>query len=176
MEQQEAAGLIKMGIPEIGVQHWADLGCGGGTFTRALAGLLPWRSYIHAVDKDIQQLPPRVNEVSIGFNRANFITDRLALNGLDGILMANSLHYVRDKVELLQRLEGCFRSDKRFIIVEYESRRPNPWVPYPIPYLQLADLAARLGYHSEKLNEVASRFGGSMYSALLVKGEGLNLG
>jgi SAM-dependent methyltransferase len=170
MEQTEAMALIGGGIETECVQHWADLGCGSGTFTKALAELLAWSSYIHAIDKDTQHLPPMVNEVSIGFRRANFIKDQLILNGLDGILMANSLHYVRDKACLLQLLEECFRSDKRFVIVEYENRWPSPWVPYPIPYVQLAKLAVQLGYRISKIDEVASRFGGSMYSALLQKG------
>ena len=169
MEQREAMGMIKMGIPETGVQHWADLGCGGGAFTRALAGLLPFNSYIHAVDKDRQMIPNRFNEVSIGFNQLNFITDALALNGLDGILMANSLHYVADKAALLQKLEHCFRANRRFVVVEYEGRWPNPWVPYPIPYAKLAELGKRLGYQTDKIAELPSRFGGVMYSAVMVK-------
>ena len=166
MEQKEAIALIKRGISGKSAQHWADLGCGGGTFTTALAGVLPWDSYIHAADKDPQHLPARINEVSIGFNRLNFNSDSLAFSDLDGILMANSLHFVRDKAQLFKRLENCFKAERRYIIVEYEGRWPSPWVPYPVPYLKLVDLAK--GYEVSKLAELPSRFGGMMYSALLV--------
>jgi SAM-dependent methyltransferase len=167
MEQREAIRLIDKGIPGKGVQHWADLGCGEGTFTRALAALLPWGSYIHAVDKERQFLPALINEVSIGFNQLDFVKEDLTLDGLGGILMANSLHYVRDKAGLLKRLEPCFRKDFRFVVVEYESRWPSPWVPYPVSYAALAKLGDQLGYQVSKLTEAPSRFGGMMYSAVL---------
>jgi trans-aconitate methyltransferase len=166
MEQTDATTLIRGGVAGKSIQHWADLGCGDGTFTKALAGILPWNSYIHAIDKDIQHLPPRINEVTIGFKHLNFISDALVSHDLHGILMANSLHYVRHKGQLFKRLESSFRTERRFIVVEYESRWPSPWVPYPISYLKLVELAK--GYQASKLAEFPSRFGGSMYSALLV--------
>jgi ubiquinone/menaquinone biosynthesis C-methylase UbiE len=167
MEQVEAVSLIKNGIAGNSVQRWADLGCGGGTFTRALADLLPAASHIVAVDKERQRLPGDIHNVSVEFIRSDFINDSIVLVDVDGILMSNSLHYVKDKIGLLKKLEVCFGNERRFIIVEYDSRRANPWVPYPIPYLQLADIAAQLGYHIQKMNELPSRFGGVIYSALL---------
>ena len=169
MEQSEAIGLISAGIPGTGVQHWADLGCGVGTFTTALATLLPWHSYIHAVDKDKQHLPAMLNEVSIGFSQLDFTKSTFILSGLDGILMANSFHYVRDKAGLLLRLGDYFRSEQRFVIVEYENRWPGPWVPYPIPFLKLVSLGSGMGYRVNKTAESPSRFGGLMYSAVMVK-------
>jgi trans-aconitate methyltransferase len=168
MEQVEAVSLIKNGVRGDNAQRWEDLGCGGGTFTRALAGLLPVTSHIIAVDKDRQRLPGDIHNVSVEFIRSDFINNLLVLGNIDGILMANSLHYVKDKITLLTKLEGSFNHERRFIIVEYDSRRANPWVPYPVPYLQLAELAAQLGYHIQKMNEMPSRFGGVIYSALLL--------
>jgi len=170
MEQAEAVSLIKQGIACTNVQRWADLGCGGGTFTRALADLLPPASHIVAVDKERQRLPPEIHSVSVEFIRSDFINHSLDLGNIDGILMANSLHYVKDKVTLLKKLEEYFGHERRFVIVEYDSRRSSKWVPYPIPYLQLADLAAQLGYSIQKMNELPSRFGGIIYSALLLLG------
>ena len=52
MQLSEAIELIqKINIPGNKPQVWADLGCGDGLFTRALATLLPEGSIIHAVDK-----------------------------------------------------------------------------------------------------------------------------
>ena len=167
MEHSEAVNLIRDGIESPTIQHWADLGCGSGTFTTALASLLPAKSKIIAVDKDWQRITPNINNVDIEFIQQDFINDKIAFNNIDGVLMANSLHYVRDISALLKKLEACFRDEHAFVIVEYESRRANPWVPYPIRYIQLADLATQLGYSIKKLNEMPSRFGGAMYSALL---------
>lgn len=82
------------------------MGCGTGTFTEALATILPAHSKITGVDKNNQQLPPQMgNQVSIKFIEADFETEALEVAGLDGILMANSLHFIRDKESLIRRLE-----------------------------------------------------------------------
>src|SRR4051812_24720926 len=77
---------------------WADLGCGSGTFTYALAHLLAPHSKILGIDKSLQQLQPTTsNNVEVVFRQADFMSDALIFPPLDGILMANALHYVRDK-------------------------------------------------------------------------------
>ena len=54
MDSHDAAALIRPAIPRTsGV--WADLGAGTGTFTRALAHLLP-HARIYAVDRDASAL------------------------------------------------------------------------------------------------------------------------
>ena len=89
MNASDATKLIEKGVTAMQAQRWADLDCGSGTFTRALASLLPAGSKVIAVDKVFQNLPDFIN--------ANFTTDDLQLGHLDGILMANSLHGVKDK-------------------------------------------------------------------------------
>ena len=156
MKAEDAIKLIEKGISTAQLQRWADLGCGSGMFTKALASLLPPGSKVIAVDKEPQNLPD--------FIQADFINDDLQLGALDGILMANSLHYVKDKARLFKKFDV-----PKFLIVEYDTARSNPWVPYPISYANLEQLAKGLGYHIEKLATQPSRFGGNMYSALLSK-------
>jgi hypothetical protein len=48
---------------------------------------------------------------------------------LDGILMANLLHFVRDQTGLLRRVAAHLCPTGRFLIVEYEQPTPIPWVP-----------------------------------------------
>ena len=116
---------------------------------------------ITAVDKQSQSLP-------FDFLKADFAKDDLPLSNLDGILMANSFHYIRDKAKLIKKLETYFSTNPTFLIVEYNTTRFNPWVPYPINYEKLYQLFTNLGYNTiNKLNELPSRFGGRMYSALI---------
>ena len=58
MTHDEAVGLISSGrlTNSPGPATWADLGCGDGTFTLALASLLPAGSTIYAVDQDAAAL------------------------------------------------------------------------------------------------------------------------
>ena len=161
MKAEEAIRLIRNGVTGEGPQHWADLGCGSGTFTFALQSLLAPGSRITAIDKQKQVLPA-------DFIKADFEKDDLNLTGLDGILLANSLHYVRDKTRLIKKLENYFAAKPAFLIVEYDTSRSNLWVPYPVSYQNLQQLFTALGYSSiHLLAEASSRFGGRMYAALV---------
>ncbi len=160
MDQTQAVSLIQNAITSDQPQQWADLGCGAGTFTLALNSILPACSQLTPIDKQTQNLP--------NFFKANFEKDDLPLSGLDGILMANSIHFIRDKTKLIKKLESYFSAKPTFLIVEYDITRFSPWVPYPLNYQKLQKLFTELGYSSlTKLAELPSRFGGLMYSALI---------
>ncbi|MES2063448.1 MAG: methyltransferase domain-containing protein [Bacteroidota bacterium] len=161
MEQADAIYLIQKAITGTSPQKWADLGSGSGTFTLALQTLLPEGSNLTAIDKQNQNLP-------VPFIKADFEKDKLPLTELDGILMANALHYTSDKTELIKKLETYFAKIPTFLIVEYDTTTYNPWVPYPINFQNLHQLFTGLGYRSiTKLADITSRFGGRMYSALI---------
>lgn len=136
-------------------QHWADLGCGNGLFSKALLSLLPTGSIVHAIDQTNQSF----KESSIKFKKLNFINDPLDLPLLNGILMANSLHYVKDKLSLLGRLRGSMVKDGSFILVEYDMDVSNTWVPYPLLYSTAISLFKQVGFKSfEKIAERQSIF------------------
>lgn len=161
MQQADATHLIQNAITGDKPQRWADLGSGSGTFTLALNSIQPPGNHVTAVDKQAQKLP-------VGFIRANFEKDDLPLSGLDGILMANSIHYIHDKQKLIRKLETYFSNNPAFLIIEYDTVRSGPWVPYPINYVNLHQLFTALGYTSiTKLAEAPSQFGGQIYSALI---------
>lgn len=170
MTLPDALNLLK-GLPLLPnvPATWADLGCGSGLFTTALAQLLPAGSVIHAIDREQQKIKQPANGVAIEFTHADFITDTLPLPPLDGILMANSLHYVKDQERFLGRMQSHLHHDSRWLIVEYDTARSNPWVPYPIEKHQLAALFGRAGYHTiTALGSQPSRFRqGDLYAAIL---------
>ncbi|MBX3014029.1 MAG: class I SAM-dependent methyltransferase [Caldilineaceae bacterium] len=172
MELQEGIALIRNEqVTTAGPQRWADLGCGTGFFTDALARLLPVASLIYAVDKSAT-LPRRrtgTKSVAIEPLRLDFVRDRLPVEPLDGILMANSLHYVRDQLAFLQQAQRYLKPQHHFLIVEYELERANPWVPYPLSYHTLTDLFAQAGYTTiTKLHErTPVRGADTMYGALI---------
>src|SRR5262245_66522725 len=105
MTKDQAVELIA--DADIGGQRpttWADLGCGEGIFTLALATLLPKQSVIHAMDRDpnaLRQIPDRWSGVSISTHVGDFLTAAWPFDHLDGILLANSLHYVRDQLPFI---------------------------------------------------------------------------
>ncbi len=155
---------------------WADLGSGTGAFTLALADLLGAGGRIISVDRDAAALREqeramraRFPNVAVEYRQADF-TRPLELAGLDGIVMANSLHFQRDKAPVLALVRGYLRPGGRLVLVEYNSDRGNPWVPYPLAYETWAALAARSGFaETRKLAAVPSRFLGEIYSAVSVR-------
>lgn len=150
MTNQEALALIKQGIDDTGKpQVWADLGCGSGTFTNALAHLLAPKSHVFAVDKHPQQLNIENNQgVSVQFLDADFEHSAFDFPLLDGILLANSLHFVEHKEALIKRLEKYLSPKKNFLIIEYETLDANQWVPFPVDFGRLKELFTALGYKS----------------------------
>jgi trans-aconitate methyltransferase len=152
MEIQEAVDLLRDAVGE-STGIWADLGAGGGTFTLALAELLGAGSAIYAVDADANAVHalgdlPAIGETRIIPVKADF-TRPLELPGpsrpLDGLLMANALHFVRDATGVLSRLVQNVRGGGRVIVVEYDQRRASRWVPHPIPAASWPTLAAGAG-------------------------------
>jgi ubiquinone/menaquinone biosynthesis C-methylase UbiE len=152
---------------------WADLGAGSGAFTLALADLVGPHGIVHAVDRDRAALAElRAAAVSI-VPTAQIVTTvadftrPLDLRELDGIVMANSLHFVEDKLPVLGLVRGYLRRGGRFILVEYDSDRGNPWVPFPLSFTTWQSLAADADFvGTRRIATIPSRFLGRIYSAL----------
>jgi ubiquinone/menaquinone biosynthesis C-methylase UbiE len=160
MKTKDAETLIEKAFDaEDRTECWADLGCGSGTFTYALANCLKAGSTIYAVDKEMPVLTP-TNNVNIQCIRADMETIIFRNSELDRILMGNSFHYVKDKNSLMQRLRPFLKSDGRFLIVEYDTDKANKWVPFPITFQELLLLFKNNGFNKvEKIGERSSIFG-----------------
>src|SRR5437899_9532487 len=104
MDHVDLVRLLRDGVESTG-GVWADLGAGEGAFTLALADLLGTGAKITAIDRDAGSLRRLASAVgrqpaSIQTVVADF-TRPLNVSGLDGVVMANSLHFVRDKAPVL---------------------------------------------------------------------------
>jgi SAM-dependent methyltransferase len=170
---RDAVEMISGGVRALGPGTWADLGAGDGTFTRALAQLLAPGSVVHAVDVDdaaLAQIASKRDSVSIVTHRADFMQEPWPFAArLDGILMANSLHYVREQEQFIQRCDTHLKADGCFVVVEYDFDRPNRWVPYPVSRHRLTGLFTAEGYSAPvwlgSRPSVYQR--GEMYAALI---------
>jgi ubiquinone/menaquinone biosynthesis C-methylase UbiE len=172
MNHEDHVYLLSRGISEQG-GVWADLGSGTGAFTLALADLLGPGAQIYSVDKDRGSLREqervmalRFPGTSVSYLAANF-THPLDLPPLDGVVMANSLHFLRDKAATLQLIRGYLRPGGRLLLIEYNADRGNPWVPHPLSYPAWEALSRRQGFTGTRLlATLPSRFLGEIYSAL----------
>jgi SAM-dependent methyltransferase len=175
MDERDAESLIATAIPRTaGV--WADVGAGDGTFTRALLHLLGPGSRVYAIDRDRKALARLTRQTDSSSGSVIPVVADLAhpfeLSSearpeLDGLVFANSLHYFRDPAELLGRLVAWLGPDGRVVIVEYDGRGPNRWVPYPIPRSALPDLVRHAGLKPPTITaERPSAYGGTMYVAV----------
>ncbi|MBC8045191.1 MAG: class I SAM-dependent methyltransferase [Fimbriimonadaceae bacterium] len=152
---------------------WADLGCGSGTFTAALAHLLNKDSIIHAIDLNnaaLQKIPETIQHVVIKKHHADFIKMQFPFENADGILMANSLHYIEDKLSFLKRIKTHLKKGNCFLIIEYDTEITNPWVPYPVNFQSLKELFKQCGYTSiTKLHERNSVYNRAMMYSTFIK-------
>jgi len=83
------------------------------------------------------------------------------------VLMANSLHFVRDKPPVLGLVRATLKPGGRLIVVEYGTEHGNPWVPFPFSFPTWEKMAADAGFESTRLlRTIPSRHLGSLYSAV----------
>jgi ubiquinone/menaquinone biosynthesis C-methylase UbiE len=180
VNHSDHVALLRPGVLDSGREGaannmvWADLGAGSGAFTLALAELLPAAEII-AVDRDLAALQAaerafheRFPHARVRYITADF-TQPLDLPPLDGIVIANALHYIPDsaKEPVVRGLARLLKPDGRLIVVEYNVDRGNTWVPYPLSYPTWEALAHRIGFtHTRLLGRVPSRFLGEFYSAV----------
>jgi ubiquinone/menaquinone biosynthesis C-methylase UbiE len=170
--------LIMPGIPVPG-GVWAELGSGSGIFTLALLEVAGPQIELYSVDRDAKALEKQRRAVSARYPQARVTylhTDfsrPIELPALDGILMANALHFTKfdQQQAVLQRTCTYLKPEGgKLIIVEYEARRGNPWVPYPVDFESFQYLAGEAGLSEvRRLAMIPSSFMGSMYSAIGVR-------
>ncbi|HYX81808.1 MAG TPA: class I SAM-dependent methyltransferase [Gemmatimonadales bacterium] len=174
MNSREAEDFLAKAIPR-GRGVWADLGAGSGTFTRALAHILGPGSTIYAVDRDTGAIAALERAGAVdGVKLIPMIGDftralELPPSGrgkLDGLLLANALHFASEPAQVLARLVEWLRPGGNVVLIEYDRRRANRWVPYPIDVERLAGIAESAGLSPPVVSgSMPSRYTGIIYIA-----------
>ena len=156
---------------------WADLGAGSGAFTFATRELTGPTASIYAVDKDRASLHALEQDYHARFGDSQNLnllvgdfSRRLDIPPLDGIVMANSLHFFKDKEKILRHVSSYLKPNGILLVVEYNVDSGNPWVPYPFSFETYCKLASRAGFTQPRLlAKVPSRFLREFYSAACEK-------
>jgi SAM-dependent methyltransferase len=85
---------------------------------------------------------------------------------MDGVLMANALHFVKAKAPVLALVRSYLKPGGRFVLVEYDADRGNLWVPHPISYTTWLAVAPGAGFSGARLlGRVPSRFLSAIYAS-----------
>ena len=150
MNLSEARALIAPAVSQ-GDMTWADIGAGTGLFTLAICQLIG-SGTVYAVDKSPHalwslQVPEGTKVVVIegDFNRS------MDLPAVDGLLMANALHYAKNPDPVLRNVLSHLRPGGLFILIEYETTSANQWVPYPITFESFSSIAVNVGLTTPSL-------------------------
>ena len=177
MDHGDHVALLRPAVEPGGT--WADIGAGEGAFTLALADLLGPGGRIVAVDRDGRALATNAAAVGSRFPAtrlttliADFASDRPLplgeLDVLDGLVAANSLHFLAPgrQVPVVRSLAAQLRAGGRFVVVEYDADRGNPWVPHPFSYRSWERMALSAGLTgTRQIGRVRSGFLGAIYAA-----------
>ena len=146
VELLRPAGLAGGGV-------WADLGAGAGAFTMALRELVGPEAILYAVDADAPRLQDLQKDYSERFGDTTNLhlmpadlSKRPETPPLDGVLMANSLHFFENKEPLLRAIRTLLKPGGLLLLVEYNVDEGNMWVPYPLSFESFRQLAPRAGY------------------------------
>lgn len=175
MDHGDHVALIRGGVEGAG-PRWLELGAGEGAFTLALADVLGPVGEIIALDRDRGALriaaaavQRRFPAIAVSTLAADF-TASLPEGPFDGILAANSLHFVGDRRAILATARAALLPGGRLIVVEYDADRGNPWVPHPFSFDRWLEEAAAAGFDDVRiLHRVPSRFLGAIYGAVATR-------
>lgn len=168
--------LIAAAVPDHG-GTWADLGAGTGNFTWALAELPGTNGTIYALDRDLRAIvaqrkrmvqdPPRATIIP---RQVDFI-QKLDVPALDGVLIANALHFIKDQTRALKEIYARMKPQSRLLVVEYEVEQVLRWAPYPLPMARFVTLARANGFVAPQLvgQRRSPSSGVVMYAAVVIK-------
>ncbi len=165
---------------------WADFGAGSGAFTLALRELVGLDATIYAVDKDKSALRELEDSHRARFNSTlrhaqgdasnlillpNDFSRPLEIPPLDGIVMANSLHFFKDKEKILRHVRSFLKPNGILLLIEYNVDKGNLWVPHPLTFESFQALAPKAGFTEPRLlAKVPSNFLREFYSAVACAG------
>lgn len=171
MDHADHVSLLRKGIPRPG-GVWADLGAGRGAFTLALAELIGPTGEIYALDQDAGALEVNARSMRSRFPDHNVqyeigdYTEPHPLPPLDGIVMANTLHFQPNPVPVVQLCRRYLRPGGRLLLVEYNLNQPHGAVPYPVAYPRWQSIARDAGFEQTTLlARRPSRFLREIYAA-----------
>lgn len=172
MNHEDHVALIRAGVEGAG-PTWLELGAGEGAFTLALADVLGVSGRIVAVDRDARALATMRTRVASRFPAAAIQTvvadfaNGLPVGPFDGVLAANSLHFVALPADVLAAIRAALTPGGRLVLVEYDADHGNPWVPHPISFASWRRLAPASGFAEPRLiHRVPSRFLNAIYGSM----------
>jgi ubiquinone/menaquinone biosynthesis C-methylase UbiE len=175
MDHRDHVALIRAGVAGAGA-HWLELGAGDGAFTLALADVIGEGASIVALDRDRRALERLADRMARRFADTRLepldgdMRRDIPAGPFDGILAANSLHFVDDLAPVLAASHRAIRPGGRLVVVEYDADAGNTWVPHPFSFARWRSIAVEAGFDEPTLiHRVPSRFLGAIYGAVATR-------
>jgi len=166
-----AQRIIKvLSIPKLGkTEEWVIYGIAKPEFAQAFASKLGPDGHLHVVDKSSAKLAKinieAENMAEISLHHKDFSAAKL-FDGLDGIFLAYSMHSIQNPIKFLGQAMLSTKANGKLLILDFDTRRANPWIKYPLGFSRLEYLAKKLALPKPKLlAKTNSHFGRKSYLA-----------
>jgi ubiquinone/menaquinone biosynthesis C-methylase UbiE len=155
---------------------WVDAASGDGVFAETLIEQSPSTITVIGLDLRLSAAQRFRNAVCRVVNNGVALqadlSSPLPVRSVDGILVANGLHFFQEKqqAEILRNFARALKDGGSLIIVEYNTARPTAAVPFPIPIQSMDRLLITSGFeHVQNTSRVRSSYLGEMYAVLTNK-------
>jgi ubiquinone/menaquinone biosynthesis C-methylase UbiE len=117
----------------------AVIGAGSGYFTRRISRAVGPGGTVWAIDirpellEVIEQRARKEGLANIRCQRVDANDPQLPADGVDTVLMVDTLHYVKDRASYARRLRAGLAPGGRIVVIDFRPKAPGerPWGPPP---------------------------------------------
>ncbi|MFQ5977389.1 MAG: class I SAM-dependent methyltransferase [Candidatus Heimdallarchaeota archaeon] len=140
-----------------GAGPWLELGSGIGNNTFPLSEKV---GLVIALDMSSRDLmAQRQKKTEIYPLQADFqVRLPIRTDSLGGIFSSFSLHFVKEPALVFREVGRVLRPGGTFILVEYQTSKSVPWIPFPLPKKSALRLLYHEGFESIKSLHETSRY------------------
>ncbi len=135
---------------------WLELGTGTGNNTIPLGKKVDFLLAIDVHGNELCQIKKK--DPGIEAITADFRFLPIKMNSFFGVFAAFSMHFVAEQNIVFNSIFKHLKSEGMFIIIEYQTSNPKPWIPFPLPKKIAIYLLKEIGFREIRIQFENERY------------------